>query len=157
MHDAKRIICHTCFIYYLKIDHWLIFKEEMKAMSNMLPISYFKIDQGAIFKRDVDARKKQRRLNNEESDFVYTKIAGRPGSDFLYTKIAAPPGSDFLYTKIAGRPGSDFICTKMLNKNNEEVMIYFQNFPRCARQSLKNFLRKSNVILKNFRAARAYL
>ena len=101
--------------------------------------------------------KKLRRLNNEESDFIYTKIAGRPGSDFLYTKIAAPPGSDFLYTKIAGRPGSDFICTKMLNKNNEEVMIYFQNFPRCARQSLKNLLRKSNVILKIFRAARAYL
>ena len=45
--------------------------------------------------------KNLRLLNNQRSDFIYTKIAARPGSDFIYTKNSARPGSDFIYTNFS--------------------------------------------------------
>ena len=88
----------------------------MNVMSNISRMPALKVDQWVIFKKEVDAMKKLRRLNDQESDFIYTKIAVVPGSDFIYTKIAGRPGSDFLYTEIPAPPESDLIYTKMFEE-----------------------------------------
>ena len=90
--------------------------------------------------------KKLRRLNNQESDFIYTKIGARPGSDFIYTKIAGRPGSDFIYTKIFAWPGSNFLYTKNFIRKIMKINGIFKNFPRCARHFVKEY--KGNTYAK---------
>ena len=63
----------------------------------------------------------------------------RRGFDFLYTKNFARPRSDFTYTKNFARSGSDFIYTKNFLRKIMKTNDIFKNFPRCARQFVKNF------------------
>jgi hypothetical protein len=76
------------------------------------------------------------------SDFIYTNFSRGRDRDFIYTKNSARPGSDFIYTKNSARRRDDFIYTKNFLRKIVKINDIFKNFPRCARQFVKNFLRK---------------
>ena len=80
---------------------------------------------------------------------------------YLHKEFRAAGARFYLHKEFRAAEIRFYLHKELLKKNREISMIYLKNFPRCARQFLKDVLRK---IMKNqwciekiFRAARAAL
>ena len=101
-----------------------------------------KVIIGRLSKREGDG-------GSPGGDLIFStqRISGGPGSDFLYTKNFRAAGIEFYLHKEFRVAGSRFYLHKEFRKKNHaKTMIYLKNFPRCARQFVKNILRKSREI-----------
>ena len=80
---------------------------------------------------------------------------------YLHKEFRAAEIRFYLHKEFRAAEIRFYLHKEFLKENREKSMIYVENFPRCARQIVKNFLRKLMknqwYMFKIFRAARANL